>query len=154
MSSSVCDDRLVYLQRQGTTSRCSIEDPAPPRCCPPELAAVQECDGNVGRQLPEALHERLRHWGLGYGGSDACKCGGRAIELSCGGILGTVARYPGTNGDSQWTNILAVEAKAVEDGVLITVNASTRALVLVSEQPRQVNPNGNGTEGETCVLQQ
>jgi hypothetical protein len=50
----------------------------------------------------------------GFGGPDASGCGGGAMELFCGGVPGTVARYPNVaaNGDPQWINILAVEDKA------------------------------------------
>lgn len=50
----------------------------------------------------------------GFGGPDASGCGGGAMELFCGGVPGTVARYPNVaaNGNPQWINIAAVEDKA------------------------------------------
>ena len=50
----------------------------------------------------------------GFGGPDASGCGGGAMELFCGGVPATVARYPNVaaNGDPQWINILAVENAA------------------------------------------
>jgi hypothetical protein len=50
----------------------------------------------------------------GVGSLDASGCGGGAMELFCGGVPATVARYPNVaaNGDPQWINIAAVENKA------------------------------------------
>ena len=66
----------------------------------------------------------------GFGGPDASGCGGGAMELFCGGVPATVARYPNVaaNGDPQWINILAVE-----DAKTTFTTRDTRVLAWANE---------------------